>query len=203
MSAFHEIVPGIHTWSEFSEEKQIEFNGYFVRGKKESVVIDPPGLEEEDLAVLRRFADSFPIKGVLLTNMHHDRASQNFKKALDVPIFINARDELGLDFKPDNIFYHRDRLFCGIEAVNFEDQKSPGETGFYLPHEKIMIVGDALIGKVPGKLNLLPPDKYADIAAAKRGLRVLMDYDFNTLLVGDGTCILSHAKHAVEESLRD
>ena len=61
-----------------------------------------------------------------------------------------------------------------------------------------MILGDALIGKVPGKLNMLPPDKYRDSKLAKKGLSKLLDYEFESLLVGDGEPILKDAKEAVK-----
>ena len=41
-----EVLPGIHVWSWFSEEKRIDFNGTYVRGEGESVVIDPPSWDK-------------------------------------------------------------------------------------------------------------------------------------------------------------
>ncbi|MBT5471582.1 MAG: hypothetical protein HOK41_13345, partial [Nitrospina sp.] len=80
----------------------------------------------------------------------------------------------------------------------FENQKSPGESAFFLKERGIMIVGDALIGKVPGKLNMLPPDKYRAPALAKKGLNKLLDHEFESLLLGDGESILKNAKEAVK-----
>ncbi|GIT65242.1 MAG: hypothetical protein Ct9H300mP23_08690 [Nitrospinota bacterium] len=34
-----------------------------------------------------------------------------------------------------------------------------------------MFIGDALIGKVPGKLNMLTPDKYRDPVLAKKRIK--------------------------------
>ena len=61
-----------------------------------------------------------------------------------------------------------------------------------------MILGDALIGKIPGKLNMLPHDKYRDPKLAKRGLNKLLDYEFESLLLGDGVSILKNGKEAVK-----
>jgi len=100
-------------------------------------------------------------------------------------------------FSADNIFRGGDTLFCGIQAIQLEDQKSPGETAFYMKDQKTMLVGDALIGKVPGQINMLPADKFKDSVKAKAGLQKLMSYEFETLLVGDGVSILKNAKEAV------
>jgi hypothetical protein len=64
-----------------------------------------------------------------------------------------------------------------------------------------MIVGDALIGKQPGSVSMLPPEKYTDPAKARDGLRRLLKYNFDSLLVGDGASILSGAKPVVETAL--
>ena len=40
------ILPNIYSWSEFSEEKQLNFNGYLIIGEEESVIIDPPFFDE-------------------------------------------------------------------------------------------------------------------------------------------------------------
>jgi len=62
-------------------------------------------------------------------------------------------------------------------------------------------VGDALIGKIPGRLNQLPPEKFADIDKAKESLKVLKDYDIEDLLLGDGEPIQGGAKEKLEEFL--
>ncbi|MBC8296332.1 MAG: hypothetical protein H8E55_11105 [Pelagibacterales bacterium] len=61
-----------------------------------------------------------------------------------------------------------------------------------------MIVRDALIGKAPATLNMLPSDKYRAPVLAKKGLNRILDFDFESLLVGDGESILKNAKEAVK-----
>ena len=65
-----------------------------------------------------------------------------------------------------------------------------------------MIVGDALIGKPPGAVSLLPSEKYANISKAREGLQRLLKYNFDSLLVGDGVSILTGAKAVVEHALQ-
>ena len=79
------------------------------------------------------------------------------------------------------------------------NNKTAGETALYWAERKLLIVGDALIGDPPGKLRLLPETMYADVQLAREGINILMDLDFDILLVGDGDSILSGAKTAVAE----
>ena len=194
-----EIIPGVFGWSEYSEEKGLDFNGYLIIGKEESVIIDPPDLGNDEVELKNLFDKypSCPLKGILLTNVHHERASNSLKNRFSVPVWVNERDKEGLEISAGNTFREGDTLFCGIQAIQLEDQKSPGETAFYMKDQKTMLVGDALIGKVPGQVNMLPADKFKDPVKAKAGLQKLMSYEFETLLVGDGVSILKNAKEAV------
>ena len=199
-----ETLPGIFSWSEYNEEKKLDFNGLLIIGKGESVIIDPPALAKDDEAELKNIIDSHsscPLKGVLLTNVHHERASSLLKDKFSVPVWVNNLDKEALETSNDKTFIGGDTLFCGIQAIQLEHQKSPGETAFYIADQKIMILGDALIGKFPGQLNMLPPAKYQNPEKAKAGLNQLLDYDFEILLVGDGSSILKGAKEAVKNFL--
>jgi len=196
-----EILPGIFSWHEFSEEKQLNFNGYLLVFEGESVLIDPPGMTEEAFAKLGSLAGKIskhPLQAILLTNVHHERECDEVRKRFDAPVLINEKDEAGLEGKADKTFVDGDALPAGLTTFKFENQKSPGESAFFLKERGIMILGDALIGKVPGKLNMLPPDKYRDPKLAKKCLSKLLDYEFESILVGDGEPILKDAKEAVK-----
>ncbi|MCA9482231.1 MAG: hypothetical protein KC553_00685 [Nitrospina sp.] len=206
MSKLEEVVPGIRRWSQFDEERQIDFNGHWIACEGESVLIDPVGLDEAGLAELKqRISENSgtPLQAILLTNQHHERDSAHLKKIFSVPVWVHENDASGLEAPPDRTFKDGDRLNCGLEVIRLADQKTPGESAFFLPTQKILIVGDALIGRVAGKVNLLPPDKYPNIDKARSGLVRLKELDFDTLLVGDGHSILQGAKAVVTGFLQD
>jgi glyoxylase-like metal-dependent hydrolase (beta-lactamase superfamily II) len=202
--ALKKISPNLYQWSEFSVEKQLNFNGYYLVHNGESVIIDPPVLLDNDLQSLKNLliknSDS-PLKAILLTNVHHDRISQKAKKIFNVPVYIHENDVSELDFEADHTFVNGDKLFCGLKVIHLKNQKSPGESAFYLEDQKKMFIGDALIGKVSGKLNMLPPEKFVDIDEARKSLQVLRSFDFDDLLLGDGECILGEGKETLEEFL--
>ena len=196
-----EILPDIFTWHEFSEEKKLNFNGYLIFSKMGSVLIDPPEITEDDFAELEILVNKnskSPLQAILLTNVHHERECDEMRKKLGVPVLINEKDDAGLERKANKTFADGDTLPCGFKTFKFENQKSPGESAFFLKERGVMILGDALIGKISGKLNMLPHDKYRDPKLAKRGLHKLLDYEFESLLLGDGESILKNAKEAVK-----
>ena len=199
-----EILPDIYTWHEFSEEKQLNFNGYLYISGKESVLIDPPRMTKKDFSELENLVGEnsvHPLKTVLLTNVHHERECNEFRKKFGASVWINERDSAGLEGTADKTFKTGDELPCGLITFQFENQKSPGESAFFIEDRGIMFIGDALIGKVPGKLNMLTPDKYRDPILAKTELNKLLNFEFKILLVGDGMPILNNAKEAVRTFL--
>jgi glyoxylase-like metal-dependent hydrolase (beta-lactamase superfamily II) len=206
MSKLNEVVPAIRMWSQFEEERQIDFNGHYVCHEGESVLIDPVALDDAELAELKSLIaenSKAPLKAILLTNLHHERDSARLKKLFSVPVWVHEKDAAGLEEPADKTYGDGDPLPCGLRVVHLINQKTAGESAFYLAARKILIVGDSLIGRVAGKVNLLPPEKYADINKAKAGLAVLKTLDFDTLLVGDGHSILQGAKEEVNRFLED
>ena len=197
MSTLKKISSNIYKWSEFSVEKKLNFNGYYLIFNGQSVVIDPPVLVDKDLNTLKNIIkenlDS-PLKSILLTNVHHERTSKNIKEIFNVPVCIHESDAKELSFKADHTFVNGDKLYCGLQVVHLENQKSPGESAFYLEDQKTMFIGDALIGGGTGKLNMLPPEKFVNINEAKKSLHVLKNFDFDSLLLGDGEIHMSEGK---------
>ena len=143
-----EITPGIFTWHEFSKEKQLNFNGYLLIGEGESVMIDPPRMSEKSFALMENLLEknsNHPLNTILLTNVHHERACDEFKRIFGAKIWINEKDSSGLEGTADKTFKDGDCLPCGLFALNINNQKSPGESALFLKERGLMIVGDALI----------------------------------------------------------
>lgn len=194
-----EILDGIYTWSWFSEEKQIAFNGLYVRSAGESVVVDPPPYEQSDL---RHMEEIGAPEAILLTNVHHARRSGDLARHFGIPIKIHRADASSVDLPIAATFENGDHLGGGLVAVHVPDSKSPGETAFHHPSAGVLIVGDALIGKPAGEVSMLPPQKFPDPARARDGLKRLLDVSFDALLVGDGEPILHGGRKAVQDFLR-
>lgn len=194
-----QVRPGIWQWSWFSEEKQLDFNGHFLVVGEHRVIVDPPPLTAEAKTHIRR---SGQVDYVLVTNRDHEREAAACKTEFGCRVFVPEADAPEMTIPYDKTYKDGELLPGGIWAVHLKDQKSPGECALYLQQGGgCLIVGDALIGRPPGSLSMLPAEKYADPAKAREGLRRLLNYSFDTLLVGDGASILTGAKAAVERVL--
>lgn len=195
----HEIVPGIWTWRVHDATRGIDFNGWYVRSGGDAVVVDPPSAEERDLASIQEMRRPGM---VLLTNKHHTRASLSFRERFDCPVHVPEKDAPLMEAAYQGTFRGGEVLSCGLLAVAVPDGKTPGETALLFPSgEGALIVGDAVLGKPGGSLSMLPAEKFKDPAAAKRGLRVLLEHRFDALLLGDGQPFPSGGRKALEAFL--
>lgn len=194
-----QLLPGFWQWSWYSEEKQLDFNGLFLVVGEHKILIDPPPMAGEDQAFIRR---NGPVDYLIVTNRDHAREAGSCQATFGCQLFVPDADASQMDLKPTKLFKDQELLPGGIWAVHLKDQKSPGESALFIQQGRgVLIVGDALIGKPAGAVTMLPAEKYADAAKAKDGLRRLLKYNFDSILVGDGISILTGAKQAVEKAL--
>ena len=193
------LLDDIYTWSVFSDEKQLNFNGWFIQNQLSSfgnIIIDPPEPSEKDLVQMQKLGG---VQQIIITNQHHIRRASVIREKFNSKIQINSADAGKIELNCDSNFSNGEILAGFLKAVVVPNNKTPGETALYWEDRKLLYVGDALIGDPPGKLRLLPEKMYADIQRALDGIKTLMDLDFDTLLVGDGDSILSGAKTVVAE----
>lgn len=143
-----------------------------------------------------------PIDYILVTNRDHLREAAVYQAEFKCQLRVPEADAAQMDVKPTATYKDGELLPGGIWAIHLKDQKSPGESALFIERGRgVLIVGDALIGKPPGSVRLLPAEKYEDIQKAKEGLCRLLKYNFDSLLVGDGASILVGGKQQVERLL--
>ena len=194
-----EILKDVYTWSVYSEEKKLNFNGHFIVSQHPlfgNVIIDPPQASDSDLEQMESLGF---VQHIIITNRDHIRRSEEFQQKFGADIQINTNDITGSGIISDRNFNHGDMIAGFLHAVVIPDNKSPGETALFWADREILFLGDALIGKPPGIVTLLPEEKYDDIVKAKAGIRILQNLDFKHLLLGDGESILHKGKEVVSK----
>lgn len=195
-----QLLPGIWQWSWFSEDKQLDFNGLFLNVGEHKILVDPPPMTAEAHTFVRRQG---ALDYIIVTNRDHVREAASYQADFRCQLQVPEADVAQMNVAPSKTFKDGELLPGGIWVIHLNDQKSPGESAFYIQQGKgVLIVGDALIGKPAGSLSLLDPGKYGDITKARDGLRRLLKYNFDSILVGDGVSIVFGAKQAVEQALQ-
>jgi len=191
-----EVVSGIFTWPWFSEPHGYNFNGHLVRHPEGNLCVDPVEPTEEDLVELARYG----VSRILLTNRNHSRAANLVRGRTGARTAIHPADAAharGEGTEIDDELRLGDKI--GPFVVVGVPGKSPGEVALHWPERKLLIVGDAVIGKPPGHCGLLPEKVMDDPPRLRASVRALLALDFDTLLVGDGEPILLGAKERLRE----
>lgn len=193
------IASGIQQWTSFSEEKQLDFNGLLLTGNDHCILVDPPPMDTSDRTTVLKGPK---VDYILLTNRDHVREADACRRDFQAKVYAPAADALLVDLTVDKTYADGELLPGGIWAIHLGDMKSPGESALFLDRGKgFLILGDALIGKPSGRLSLLPAEKFADVSKARKSLERLLKYNFDTVLVGDGTSILTGGKEAVRQAI--
>src|SRR3954470_7023643 len=188
-----EILPGVLTWPWFSARHGYDFNGWFVRDPGGNVCIDPVEMTDDLLEEIAREG----VARVLLTNRNHFRASMRVREKTKARIGIHPADaafarEKGTIIDDELRVGQRIGSFTVVDAHG----KSPGEVALHWPERRILLVGDACVGKPPGECALLPDAVLDDKPALIESLRRLAKFDFDALLLGDGAPILQGGRAA-------
>jgi len=196
----HHLKADVWMWSVFSEEKDLDFNGYLIQtSDNQSFIVDPPCAGPD---VLNGFTPLPKVEFIFLTNADHERASVDFRERLGIPIYIHEADASLLSLKPDFTVQDGHELANGWQVIHLPNQKTPGETALYHLQQRTLILGDALIGKPFQKLSLLPSEKYRDRHAALSTLHErLSGLDVQVLLLGDGDPIMLNAGSTLKDTL--
>ncbi|MBI2088952.1 MAG: MBL fold metallo-hydrolase [Deltaproteobacteria bacterium] len=191
-----EILSGIFTWPWFSEPHGYNFNGYLIRHAAGNLCIDPVEPTAEDLEEIARTG----VGRILLTNRNHSRAANRVRSLTGARTAIHPDDapharNQGTDLDDELKLGEK----VGPLVVVGVPGKSTGEVAFHWPERKILIVGDAVIGKPPGGCGLLPDRVVDDPPRLRASVKGLLALDFDVLLPGDGAPILQGAKSRLKE----
>ncbi len=193
------LLPNIWEWSWFSEEKLLNFNGHLLTVGEHRILVDPPPMTAGDMAFAQQGG---PVDYILLTNRDHEREAAQLREAFHCTVIVPELDGKEMALTADKTCRDGELLPGGIWVVQLAHQKSPGESALFLETGKgVLIVGDAIIGHPEGSLRHLPAEKYADLEKAREGLRRLLKYQFDSLIVGDGASIVIGAKSILEKVL--
>jgi len=192
----HEFLPGVLSWSWFSEPHGYDFNGTLFLNVEGNLCVDPVDPTEE---VLDHFAKE-GVAQILITNRNHTRAANRVREHTGARVAIHPADAA----------YARDQgtaidaeLKVGERVGPFTvvgvPGKSPGEIALHDPARRLLVVGDAVIGNPPGQLSLLHGRVMDDPARLRASVQSLLELDVDALIVGDGVSIREGGRDRLRE----
>jgi glyoxylase-like metal-dependent hydrolase (beta-lactamase superfamily II) len=186
-------------WASFHTQWKIDFNSYALQTSKGVVFIDPMTPAPPVLKQLELLGE--PI-AIVLTNAHHDRDADWFRKKYEIQIYAHEKAQSDCDTKIDLLIIDGEKLPGGLKAIHLPGS-TDSEIALYLKTAGgIVLIGDALLNP-PGKgLKLLDDQYIEDRKQALQSLRKLAELDFKIATFAHGDPLIGDAQQKIAGFLK-
>lgn len=184
----------MYRWSVWNEPRKLWFNGHLLRVGDVLVAVDPVEMSDEVAAAIEAIGK--PALCVI-TNKDHERAGAQVRERFGARVLVPGRDAAAMGLAGDPMD-GGDAILEGLTAISVADGKSPGELAIHWRARRLLVLGDAAVGRPAGALSMLPADKFADVAAARAGVARLAELGAEIILVGDGEDLLAGGTAALQ-----
>ncbi|HUJ72948.1 MAG TPA: hypothetical protein VLZ30_11945 [Verrucomicrobiae bacterium] len=189
----------LYGWASFHPQWKVDFNSYALRTTEGVVFVDPLKPGPDIIKKLEALGE--PI-GVLLTNAHHDRDADWFRKQYEIQVYAHEKAKADCDTKIDVLLMDGERLPGGAKAV-YMPGSSAGETAFYSKSGGgIVLMGDTLMNQGGKGLTLLPEPYIEDKKEALKSLQKLLDLNFKIITFAHGSPIVTNARNEIARFLK-
>jgi len=203
-----EVLKGVHAIN-LSEPGRLALEVWLLNCEEGTVLIDtgmaPTAIDKIESELKGTGKTWKDIKTVLITHKHgdHVRNLAKVKELSGAEVMSHEGDAADIEkatgVKVRGLKDKEKIPYCGgIEVIHVPGH-SEGNCSYYLPTKKVMIAGDTIFGDDQGNLTA-PPERYClDVKQAERGIKRLLDYDFDVLLITHGKDTMKDAKSRVKE----
>jgi len=154
--------PDLFGWSQFNEERNIDFNSVLWVRDGGNVAIDPLPLSLHDAAHMKQLGG---VALIVITNSDHVRASARLATSTGARVAGPRAESGSLAVACDLWFGDEDEIVPGLVSYEMNGSKTPGELALVL-EQTTLITGDLIRAHEGGSLCLLPNAKLTDHGAA-------------------------------------
>lgn len=198
-TTLRKITPSLYNWASLHPKWKIDFDSYALKTTAGVVYVDPLITSPAVIGQLKALGEPLAI---VLTNAHHDRDADWFRKQFEIQIYAHEMAPHDCDTKIDVLVMDGEHLPGGIKAIHL-----PGSTTSELALYKqtgggVVLIGDALLNLPDAGLALLPDQYIEDRKLCLRSLTQLLDLNFKTVTFAHGDPIVGDAKNRIAAFLK-
>jgi len=195
----NEITKTLYGWSSFHAQWKVDFDSYALKTPDGVVFIDPMKPDPEVIKKLEALGEPL---AVFLTNAHHDRDADWFRKQYGIQIYAHERAKADCDTKIDVLVMDGEKMPGGVKVIPLPGTAAGGVAFYTKQSGGILLMGDAL-QNAPGKgLSLLPAEYLEDKKVALQSLRKLLDLSFKVATFAHGDPLAQEAKKEIARFLK-
>lgn len=173
----------LYGWSQFNEDRNIDFHSVLWVRPQGNVMIDPLPLSPHDTRHLQELGG---VARIVITNSDHVRAAEEIAVGAGAAVLGPAAERAGFPIDCSGWIAEGDEVVSGLRALVLDGSKTPGELALVL-EDTTLITGDLVRAHEGGRLCLLPDAKLADKGAAIASFKRLAELPgIDAVLPGDG-----------------
>lgn len=184
----------LFSWSEFNEERNLDFNSWLLVRSDGNVMIDPLPMSEHD----RQHLDSLGgAEFIVITNSDHCRDAEKVAAHTKGKLYGPRQEKSDFPLACDKWLGSDEEVVAGLTVIELEGSKTPGELALVL-EDDTLITGDLIRCHQAGELCLLPDAKLSNKDSAIESLKRLAAMPaINAVLPGDGWPIFRYGAEAL------
>ncbi len=194
-----EITRALFGWSSFHTQWKVDFNSYALKTPEGVVFIDPVQPDPDLANKLEALGEPL---AVILTNAHHDRAADWFRKRYSVQIYAHEKAQSDCDTKIDMLAVSGEILPGKLKTIFLAGVTTSEMALFTKQAGGILFIGDALLNPAGARLQLLADHFIEDKKQARESLRKLVEYNFKIATFAHSDPIVKNAKKTITGFLK-
>ena len=184
----------LFSWSEFNEERNLDFNSTLWVNSQGNVIIDPVKLNEHDKNHLISLGGA---SHIIITNSDHIRDTENILDLTGAKCWGPMEEKETFPFACDKWLSDKDQPLMGIEILTLNGSKTKGELAILI-EKTTLITGDLIRVHEGGRLCILPKEKLQNYKLAYESVKRLSTLDnVQAVIPGDGWPIFSYGNDAL------
>lgn len=192
--------PDLFGWSQFNEDRNIDFHSVLWTRPEGNVVIDPLPLSSHDKRHLTELGGAAVI---VITNSDHVRDAESISVEFGAEVCGPAGEHDSFPIRCQRWLGDGDQVVPGLDVLVVGGSKTPGELALVLGGSTL-ITGDLIRAHEGGRLCLLPDAKLGDKTAAVASVRRLAGLEsIDAVLTGDGWPVFRDGRERLRELVSD
>lgn len=183
-------------WSQFDEDRNIDFHSYLWVRPEGNIVFDPLALTKHDSDHLQSLGG---VSTIIVSNSDHVRDAQSLAKTTGAEIWGPAGEKETFPVACSKWLHENMGLCAGLDVYCLSGSKTDGELAFVV-EGGTLITGDLVRAHAGGALCMLPEAKLQDVDAARESVkRISAIGGIEAILPGDGWPVFSHGEEVLAE----
>ncbi len=194
MKSLHKA--NLFCWSQFDEDRNIDFHSYLWVRDEGNIVFDPLALTKHDEAHLQSLGG---VSTIIVSNSDHIREAESLARITGADIFGPAAEKNTFAIKCAQWLDEKIGFCDGLDVYCLSGSKTDGELAFVVEGDTL-ITGDLIRAHVGGELCMLPDAKLQNVDAARESVkRIATIPGIVAILPGDGWPIFRDGEAVLAE----